>query len=119
MIIPNAPPVSSAETQKPSGTDRAKGLDAATVEALIVAAIAGVVVLALLKNALGLQQVPPPIVTNGLALVLTWYVMYPVGMEIAGNLQQTHGAAGLRSAAVTDVIKAADAPMRNFLRKHR
>ncbi len=77
-----------------------------------------IVVLALLKNALGLQQVPPPIVTNGLALVLTWYVMYPVGMEIAGNLQQTHGAAGLRSAAVTDVIKAADAPMRNFLRKH-
>ena len=77
-----------------------------------------VVVLALLKNALGLQQVPPPIVTNGLALVLTWYVMYPVGLEIAGNLQQTHGAAGMRKASVFDVVKAADAPMRSFLRKH-
>ena len=40
VIIPNAPPVSSAGTQKKSGTDRTKGLDAATVEALIVAAIA-------------------------------------------------------------------------------
>ena len=36
-----------------------------------------IVVLSLLKNALGLQQVPPAIVTNGLALLLTWYVTRP------------------------------------------
>jgi type III secretion protein R len=36
-----------------------------------------VVVLTLLRNALGLQQVPPNVVLNGLALVLTVYVMYP------------------------------------------
>ncbi len=36
-----------------------------------------VVVLTLLRNALGLQQVPPNVVLNGLALILTVYVMYP------------------------------------------
>jgi len=36
-----------------------------------------VVVLSLLRSALGVQQVPPNLVLNGLALVLTIYVMYP------------------------------------------
>ena len=36
-----------------------------------------VVVLSLLRNALGLQQVPPNVVLNGMALVLTIYVMLP------------------------------------------
>jgi type III secretion protein R len=35
------------------------------------------VVLSLVRNALGLQQVPPNVVINGLALVLSVYVMYP------------------------------------------
>ena len=37
-----------------------------------------VVVLSLLRNALGLQQVPPNVVLNGMALVLTIYVMLPM-----------------------------------------
>lgn len=37
-----------------------------------------VVVLSLLRNALGLQQVPPNVVINGLAIVLSIYVMNPV-----------------------------------------
>ena len=45
-----------------------------------------VVVLSLLKNALGLQQVPPAIVTNGLAIVLSWYVMYPVGAQMMAGI---------------------------------
>ena len=44
-----------------------------------------VVVLSLLRNALGLQQVPPNVVINGLAIVLSIYVMYPVILD-------THGA---------------------------
>ena len=38
-----------------------------------------VVVLSLLRNALGVQQIPPNVVLNGIALILTVYVMYPVG----------------------------------------
>ncbi len=46
-----------------------------------------VVVLTLLRNALGLQQVPPNVVLNGLALILTVYVMYPTlqDMQAAAN----------------------------------
>ncbi|WP_316247533.1 hypothetical protein [Luteimonas viscosa] len=40
-----------------------------------------VVVLSLLRNALGLQQVPPNVVINGLAIVLSIYVMYPVILQ--------------------------------------
>lgn len=40
-----------------------------------------VVVLSLLRNALGLQQVPPNVVINGLAIVLSIYVMYPVILD--------------------------------------
>ncbi|WP_305067857.1 EscR/YscR/HrcR family type III secretion system export apparatus protein [Luteimonas sp. MC1750] len=40
-----------------------------------------VVVLSLLRNALGLQQVPPNVVINGLAIVLSAYVMSPVILD--------------------------------------
>src|SRR3984885_9485459 len=36
-----------------------------------------VVVLSLLRNALGVQQSPPNQVLNGIALLMTVYVMYP------------------------------------------
>ena len=37
-----------------------------------------VVVLSLLRNALGIQQIPPNIVLNGLAIILSVYIMAPV-----------------------------------------
>jgi type III secretion protein R len=78
-----------------------------------------VVVLSLLKNALGLQQVPPAIVTNGLALVLTWYVMYPVGMEIMGAVD-AHQKKPVASQKLTipDVLDFGKEPVRAFLDKH-
>lgn len=53
-----------------------------------------VVVLSLLRNALGLQQVPPNVVLNGMALILTVYVMYP-------TLQQMSEAAGYSKPVAT------------------
>ncbi len=56
-----------------------------------------VVVLSLLRNALGLQQVPPNVVINGLAIVLSIYVMYPVLLDthaaINGEMQPTAASA--------------------------
>jgi type III secretion protein R len=78
-----------------------------------------VVVLSLLKNALGLQQVPPAIVTNGLALVLTWYVMYPVGAQIMTAVdanQQTQSSAS--KLTVPDLLNFGKEPFRTFLDKH-
>ena len=53
-----------------------------------------VVVLSLLRNALGLQQVPPNVVLNGLALILTVYVMYP-------TLQDMSAASGYGTPVAT------------------
>ena len=39
------------------------------------------IVLALLRNALGVQQIPPNIVIYSLALLLSLYIMVPVGEE--------------------------------------
>ena len=76
-----------------------------------------VVVLSLLRNALGLQQVPPNVVLNGLALVLSLYVMYPVGTEMAAKLQGVDNYA----KDTKNMLAAADTakePLRDFLYKH-
>src|SRR3990170_858139 len=41
-----------------------------------------VIVLSLLRNALGVQQSPPNQVINGIALLMTIYVMFPVGTQM-------------------------------------
>lgn len=78
-----------------------------------------VVTLSLLRNALGLQQVPPNIVLNGLALILTIYVMYPVGVEMN---RATAGASPVAAAGDTQQMlnyaNTAKEPLRNFLLKH-
>src|SRR5690349_6641009 len=76
-----------------------------------------VVVLSLLRNALGLQQVPPNVVLNGLALVLSIYVMAPVGLEMGQRLQGMDRI----GASTQNMLQAADAakePLREFLVKH-
>jgi type III secretion protein R len=75
-----------------------------------------VVVLSLIRNALGLQQVPPNLVINGLALILSLYVMYP-------TMQQMSAASGEDSipAQTDQLFSAADRakePLRAFLVKH-
>ena len=52
-----------------------------------------IVVLSIVRTALGLQQTPPNVVLNGLALILTIYVMYP-------TLQDMSLAAGLTGEEV-------------------
>ena len=47
------------------------------------------VVFSILRSALGMQQVPPPAVTLGLALIMTVYVMSPVGAEVYNNTSRT------------------------------
>ena len=64
------------------------GLALAPYVAVMVTAFTKlVVVFSLLRNALGLQQTPPNVVLNGLAIILSAYVMYPVGLEMASAAQ--------------------------------
>ncbi|KQY85454.1 MULTISPECIES: type III secretion system export apparatus subunit SctR [Roseateles] len=77
-----------------------------------------VVVLSLLRNAMGLQQVPPNVVMNGLALILSIYVMYPVGVQMQESLRDLPTT---DKASTSQMLAAADAakePLREFLVKH-
>jgi type III secretion protein R len=76
-----------------------------------------VVVLSLLRNALGLQQVPPNVVLNGLALVLSIYVMYPVGVEMSARLGNIDNI-GANTKNMMNAADAAKEPLREFLFKH-
>jgi type III secretion protein R len=46
-----------------------------------------VVVLGLLRQALGVQQVPPNMVLNGLAIILSTYIMAPIAMDTMDTVQ--------------------------------
>jgi type III secretion protein R len=76
-----------------------------------------VVTLSLLRNALGLQQVPPNIVLNGLALILSLYVMYPVGQQMQDAIVANPAPAGTESKLMA-AMNAGKEPLRDFLIKH-
>jgi type III secretion protein R len=89
------------------------------------------VVLSLVRNALGLQQVPPNVVINGLAMILSIYVMYPTlndmyaassGENIAaatmeGDVRSTPNPLE-NSGDIFGMADRAKEPLRAFLIKH-
>ena len=78
-----------------------------------------VIVFGLLRTALGLQQTPPNMVLNGIAIVLTVYIMAPVGMDVSDALRNRQfGAKGEGLNDIMAVIDAAKAPVKEFLQKH-
>jgi type III secretion protein R len=78
-----------------------------------------VVVLSLLRNALGLQQTPPNIVLNGLALILTIYVMYPTGTRMVAAVATSQASLTINSSDdMLAIGNAAKEPLRDFLLKH-
>ncbi|MBR8058302.1 type III secretion system export apparatus subunit SctR [Burkholderia dolosa] len=78
-----------------------------------------VVVLGLLRNALGVQQVPPNMVLNGIAVLVSAYVMAPIGMQAMQTMQTMHHPPGSdTSLVVLDAFDAAKEPFRAFLKKH-
>lgn len=80
------------------------------------------VVLSILRNALGTQNVPPNQVITGLAFVLTLFVMTPVVKQMyhaAGSVSNTKdmfSEASVRS--VVDAVSKGREPLRQFLLKH-
>jgi type III secretion protein R len=100
------------------------GLALAPYVAVMVTAFTKlVVVFSLLRNALGLQQTPPNIVLNGLALILSVYVMYPVGLQMAGAAkpvltQQSGQGSSVSIGGLLGAAEKAKEPLRAFLVKH-
>ena len=78
-----------------------------------------VIVLALVRNALGLQQVPPNLVVNGLALVLSMYIMAPLGVQISQAAEQRLAGGGqLQAKMLLQILGDSREPLRQFLGKH-
>ncbi len=81
------------------------------------------VVLSIVRSALGTQQIPPTQVITGLAVILTVYIMAPVGQAMfraadAGSITESGDL--LQAKNVDTLLKAADRgkePLREFLLK--
>lgn len=75
-----------------------------------------VIVLFLIRNALGIQQIPPNIVLHGIAIVLTLYIMMPITSQMYNELN-------VPELDLTDTSQWADVvgrglePLRDFLVK--
>lgn len=79
-----------------------------------------VVVLGLLRQALGLQQVPPNMVINSLAIIISLYVMAPVvthGADtVKANLKGPIASHRIEDFAA--IYQSASTPLRTFLNRH-
>lgn len=83
------------------------------------------VVLSIIRQAIGTQQIPPTQVITGLATILTVYVMMPVGLEVY-DVARSRALKGdivmslerLGAQQVVDMVASAQEPVRAFLVKH-
>lgn len=72
------------------------------------------VVLSLVRNALGIQQIPPNIVIYSLALLITAYIMFPLGVEVGSLLQEGVDA----DTDILTNLQNALVPVSAFLEQH-
>ncbi|EAV1163358.1 EscR/YscR/HrcR family type III secretion system export apparatus protein [Salmonella enterica subsp. diarizonae] len=75
------------------------------------------VVFSLLRNALGMQQIPPNMAIYGLALILTFFIMAPVGMSINDNIQKEPFSIS-DSSLYENIDRAVIKPYLSFLKKN-
>ena len=69
------------------------------------------IVLALVRNALGIQQIPPNMVIYGLAFMLTAYIMAPIFL----SMYQLYTQPALAQQPVEQKVLSALPPLENFL----
>ena len=85
-----------------------------------------VVVLSLLRNALGVQQAPPNQVINGIAFLLSIYVMFPTGVKMYDAAKSVMAqrtvpqelVSGESATYILQVANAAKEPLRDFLKNN-
>ena len=76
------------------------------------------VVLALVRNAIGVQQIPPPMALNGLAIIVTFFIMLPVAsdtLDILERHKMPERISGMRMAEVVETAAAAGGPLKEFM----
>ncbi len=77
-----------------------------------------IVVTSLVRNALGVQQIPPTMVMNGLAMILTLFIMAPMVMDMKGILDKKTIPSDVQPAQMIDIISDLSVPLQEFLVKN-
>ena len=84
------------------------------------------VVLSVVRQAIGTQQIPPTPVLTGLATVLTVYIMMPVGLDMYHDVRERMIAPSFKNfsmetfkaAQITELVGVGQEPLRQFLVRH-
>ncbi len=84
------------------------------------------VVLSIVRQGVGTQQIPPTQVITGLAMILTVYIMMPVGLDTYHRVKEdmlnrpfsTVNLESMNAQQMADMGKIAQVPLREFLIKH-
>ncbi len=76
-----------------------------------------VVVFSLVRNALGLQQIPPNLVINGLAVILTFFIMAPVASDIY-DIAKAEDYSDMSLGKAMGILDKVKEPWREFLERH-
>jgi type III secretion protein R len=78
-----------------------------------------VIVMHIIRSALGLQQEPPNIAISGIAIILSIYIMAPVVMETYEQFN-ARGVSieDIRNPQLIDALENSTDPLRQFLSKH-
>lgn len=76
-----------------------------------------VVVMGLIRNALGVQSIPPNLAMNGIAIVLTVYIMAPVARASFDAVKDNPPSLS-DLGAVAETVSAAAEPFRAFLERN-
>jgi type III secretion protein R len=74
------------------------------------------VVLTLIRNAIGVQQIPPNSAVYGLAIILTIYIMAPIGVSMYDSLKTKDISLSNKEKLLDDIAEAAE-PFKEFLAK--
>lgn len=75
------------------------------------------VVLSLVRNAIGVQQIPPNMALHGIAIILSLYVMAPIGYEMVDISDGLNFSVERKEEFKGNVSKLLD-PYTKFLKKH-
>ena len=76
------------------------------------------VVLALVRNAIGVQQIPPPMALNGLAIIVTFFIMFPVASDTWDILQKQQISERISGVEIVEIASVADIPLKEFLQRN-
>ena len=77
-----------------------------------------VVVLSIVRQAIGTSQAPPNIVIISLSLILTIFSMYPVILQIEESLKVNNWTSENNAESLKKLLSLGKEPIREFLSKH-